>query len=157
MGFLDFIKNRQGQSPAAEQQSQQQKPETYKEAKTQEAMRDKAALKPIDGLPAQPRADLEEVKARMEKASQHLNQNAPTPAPAQADSSNNSPEAQRQMTTGQDKAAPPQSPTSAEVGKTAKEQEAAAPSNDAGAKSPQQSAERTRPTTIARRPPSWER
>jgi len=30
MRFIDFIKNRQGQSPAAEQQSQQQKPENNK-------------------------------------------------------------------------------------------------------------------------------
>jgi hypothetical protein len=156
MAFLDFINNRQGQRPAGEQQSQQQKPDTYKQAKTREAVEDKAALKPLDKLPEQPRADLNEVKARMEKASQQLNQNAPAPAPSQADSTNDSREAQRQMMTSQDKAAPDLSPTSAQRGATAKEQDASKPSQEPPSKTQEQPKERSR-QTIARPRPSYER
>ena len=152
MAILDFIKNRRQQP----EQSQNQKPETAKEMYARESVQDKAALKPIDRLPEQPRAELAEVKARLEIGTQHLNQNAQTPAPSQADSTNNSPEAARQMMSGQEKAAPALSPTSGQLGKTANEQAGSSPSNDVSEKAREQSTERTR-QTIARRPPSWER
>jgi len=62
----------------------------------------------------------------------------------------------RQNMTSQDKAAPALSPTSAQQGKTANEQDGPAPSEDASSKSQESSQEQTR-QTIARRPPSWER
>jgi hypothetical protein len=133
MAFLDFIKNRDVQRPAAEQQSQQQKPDNAREYFSRQDAQDKAALKPLDGMPAQSKVELDEVKARMEKGSQHLNQEAPASTPAPQDGAS-SPEAARQPMNNQDKAAPELSPTSMQAGTTVSEKDAPAVSSEPPAK-----------------------
>jgi hypothetical protein len=133
MAFLDFIKNRDVQRPAAEQQSQQQKPDHAREHFARRDAQDKAALKPLDGLPAQPKAELDEVKARMEKASQHLHQDVSAPVVAPQDSAS-SPEAARQNMSNQEKATPELSPTSMQAGTTVSEKDAPAVTNEAPVK-----------------------
>lgn len=127
MAFLDFIKNRDGQRPTAEQQSQQQKPENAKEMYTRKDAQDRAAMKSLESVPEQSKADIAEIRARLEKGSQHLNQGAASPTAAPADSTA-SPEPSRQKIAGQDKAAPELSPTSLQAGKTSQEKDAGSPS-----------------------------
>jgi hypothetical protein len=157
MAFLDFINNKQGQRPAGEQQSQQQsqqqKPETAKQMYTREAAQDAASRKPEPQIPDAEKSKARELGGRIDTAAQDIKQNAPAQA---AEGGASSPEAQRQMMTGQDKVAPPQSPTSAQKGTPATEKNAPAPSQDASSQSKERSQEQTR-QTIARRPPSWER
>lgn len=155
MGLLDFIKNRQGQSQATEQQSQQQRPETAKEMYTRQAAQERASQKPEPQIADAEKSKAKELGGRIDIVAQGTQQIAPaqTPAPQGGASS---PEPQRQMMTGQDKVAPPLSPTSAQLGKAAKEQDAPAPSQDAAAKSQERSQEQAR-RTIARTTPSWDR
>lgn len=154
MAFLDFIKNREGQRPAAEQQSQQQKPENAKEWHARKDAQDVAAQKPVQQLPEADKLQAKELGARLDKATQHIQPNAPAHVPAPADSTS-SPEPMRQKMTGQDKTAPDLSPTSAQMGQVGHEKEAAAPSQEQAEKTQQPTQKPNQ--TMARRPPSWER
>jgi hypothetical protein len=154
MAFLDFIKNREGQRPAAEQQSQQQKPENAKEWHTRKDAQDKAALKPLDSIPADKQVRVDAVRAELQKSTQHQEKAAPTPAPAPADATA-SPQPMQQKMMSQDKPAPDLSPTSAQKGTKAMDQEAPATSGQGQSKTQEKSADQAK--TIARRPPSWER
>jgi hypothetical protein len=154
MAFLDFIKNREGQRPVAEQQSQQQKPETAKEMYTRKDAQDRAAMKPLDQIPADKQARVDAVRAEFEKSTQHQEESAPSAMPAPADATA-SPQPMQQKMMSQDKPAPDLSPTSAQKGTKAMEQEAPAASDQAQSKAPEKSADQSK--TIARRPPSWER
>src|SRR5579859_4501115 len=136
MAFLDFIKNREGQRPVAEQQSQQQKPENAREAHILKDAQDKAALKPVQQMPEADKSQARELGARLDKATQHIQQNTPALTSAPADSTS-SPEPMRQNMTGQDKAAPDLSPTSAQLGQVGHEKEAAAPSQEQAQKTRQ--------------------
>jgi hypothetical protein len=130
MAFLDFIKNRQ-QQPA--EQAAPAKQDTARDYHVRQDTNDKAALKPMDSLPDQPRAELNEVKSRMEKATQHLNQDAAVSAPAPQDGAS-SPEPLRQNMASQDKAAPDHSPTSMQAGLTSLEKDAPAVTSEPKAK-----------------------
>ena len=148
MAFLDFIKNRQ--QPGAEQ-SQQQKPETAKEMYTRQAEQERAGQKPVQQLPDSEKSQARELGARLDKATQHLRQDAAPQTPARADSTG-SREPMRQKMMAQDEHAPALSPTSAQRGQTANEK---SPSPATSEKTPEQSQQR--PQTIARPTPSWER
>jgi hypothetical protein len=153
MAFLDFINNRQGQSPAGEQQAQEQKPETAKQMYAREAAQDTASRKPEPQIPDAEKSKARELGARIDSVAQDAQQKAPAPAQA-PEGGTSTPAAERQMMTGQDKAAPALSPTSAQKGTPATEKDAS--SQDASSQSKERSQEQTR-QTIARRPPSWER
>jgi hypothetical protein len=155
MGLIDFIKNRQGQRPTEQQQSQQQKPENDKAISPQEPAKEIVSAKQFENLGPEQRTKIAEAQALYRQGTQEPSQASSAPAPALAES-NESPEAARQKMTGQDKEAPALSPTSGAAGKTANEKDAPGPSEDAAAKSKQQTQEKAR-QTIARRPPSWER
>jgi hypothetical protein len=152
MAFLDFIRNRQQQSP--EQSSQQQKPETAREMYTRQAGEERAGAKPMEQLPQADRDQAKELGARLDKATQHLRQDAPAQTPSPSDSAG-SPEAMRQNMTGQENAAPSLSPTSAQRGTTEQERPADSPSREDGEGARQTTQQR--PQTIARTTPSWER
>jgi len=142
MALLDFIKNRQAseKTPAAgtpqQQRSDSTKPQTAKEMYTREAANEKTSRNPVERMPEDQRAKAQEIGARLDNATNHLNQNAQTPSPAPADSAS-SPEASRQNMTNQDKAAPDLSPTSMQAGSTGHEAHSPAHSNDAPADSRQ--------------------
>ena len=154
MAFLDFIQNRNAaaQQPAANK-PQPQTPETAKEMYSQQAAQETANRKPLEQMPPDQRAKVDAIKERLEKATQHIDKNAHSPAPASADSMGNR-EALRQNMTGQDKAAPALSPTDHQAGQTV-QGNAPAPSNQ----SPSQTAEKStsRSQTFPRPRPSWER
>ena len=154
MALLDFIKNREGQRPVAEQQSQQQKPENAKEWHTRKDAQDKAALKPLDQIKPEHQARVETIKTELQKSTQHQEKTAPAPAPAPEDATA-SPQPMQQKMMSQDKAAPDLSPTSAQKGTKAMDQEAPAASGQGQSKTQEKSADQAK--TIARRPPSWER
>jgi hypothetical protein len=141
MGFLDFINKRQGQSPAGEQQSQQQKPETAKQMYAQEAAREQASR-------IAPTADQEtraqKIGDEMRKASQPSQEPAPVAASAPEDRGSNA--AQLQNQNNQSKEQKALSPTDDATGKTAVQD-----------KQPSPEKTQQRPQTIARTTPSWER
>lgn len=149
MSFLDFIKNRQTQQPAAEQQSRQQQPETAKQMYGREAAEEKAAAKPISQISDEQKARVDKVGADLQKAFQ--TPGTEKSAPSSPTDSTDSAQPMRQTMMNQDKAAPSLSPTSAQAGTPATEQESTSPSQDSQAKS------QSRPQTIARTTPSWER
>jgi hypothetical protein len=159
MAFLDFINNRQGQRPAAEQQSQQQsqqlKLETAKEMNTRGAGQENAPAKQFENMRPDQQAKVKEAQTLFRKGTQEVSQTTSAPAPAPKDGTE-SPQAQMQKSMNQDKVAPPQSPTSAQKGTPATEKDAPARSQEASTQSKERSQEQTR-QTIARRPPSWER
>jgi hypothetical protein len=95
-----------------------------------------------------------ELGARLDKATQHLRQSAPAQTPTPSDSASG-PEPMRQRMTGQDREAPALSPTTAQMGQTAREQEAGTPSQEQRPSTPAKT--QSRPQTIARTRPSWER
>jgi hypothetical protein len=148
MAFLDFIKNRQ---QSAAEQTQQQKPETAKEMYSRQAEQETAGQKPVQQLPDAEKSQARELGARLDKATQHVRQDAAPETPARADSTS-SPEPMRQKMMAQDEQAPALSPTSAQLGQTANEK---SPSPATSEKTPEQSQQR--PQTIARSTPSWER
>jgi hypothetical protein len=153
MALLDFIKN--GQQQSATQSSQNQKSETAKEMYTREAAREKSAVKPMDQMPPDQQGKVEAIREKLQKATQHIQQNAPAQQGAPTDSTAR-PEPMRQNMVSQDKAAPALSPTSGQAGVTAAGKSAATPSQDSSAKSQEKSAQRA-PQTVPRRQPSWER
>ena len=158
MAFLDFIKNRQAsQQQSVAENTQSKKPETAKEMYSREGQQEAASRKPLEQMPPDQQAKAAEIKARLEKATQHQGKAAAN-APAPSDASG-SPEAMRQKAMHQDASAPPLSPTSAQMGKT--QAEANAPANSAQrSETPSKSSQaqsNQRPQTLPRRPPSWER
>jgi hypothetical protein len=150
MDLLDYIKNRN----ASKQQSvaekpQEQKPETAKEMYTREAAQEKANQNPIDRMPLDQQAKVEAVKGTLERATQHIEKSANAPTSVPADNADNR-EAMRQNMTGQDKAAPALSPTSAQAGQPVTEK---APSKEPPTKTQDQG----RAQSLPRPRPSWER
>jgi hypothetical protein len=155
MAFLDFIKYRQsGQQQPVDQSAQQPKPETAKEMYSRQAELERTGQKSVQQMPVAEKSQASALGARLDKATQHIQQNAPSQTPAPADGTSG-PEPMRQNMTGQDKAAPNLSPTSAQMGQTANEKTAAAPSQ--GETGNTQQPGRQTSQTMARRPPSWER
>ena len=140
MGFLSFIKDRQAQQPAAEQQSQQ--PETAKQMYTREAVEDKANR-------VAPTADQEkrakEIGGEMLKPNQPAQEPSPASPSAPTDQGSNTAYLQNQS--NQDKTQEALSPTDNTTGKTAVQEKAPAQET---------TTERTQ-KTIARPAPSWER
>jgi hypothetical protein len=152
MGFLSWVKR----SDSGRQQSLPEttkKPETAKEMYTRADARDQANRTPMDRMPAEQQLKVDAIKAKLEKATQHIDPNAQTPSPATGDG-NGSREAMRQNMTGQEKAAAALSPTSAQAGKTPNEN-APAPSTEPPAKTQDKAV--SRPQTVPRPRPSWER
>lgn len=149
MGLLDWItkRNTGRQQSVAETP---QRPERAKEMYTREAAQEKTNLKPLDRMPADQLAKVDAIKAKLEKATQHIDANALTPSPAA--NGNDSLEAARQNMTGQGKHAPALSPTNAHAGKAAHET-LPAPSQESPSKAP----DKPRPQTVPRPQPSWER
>jgi hypothetical protein len=109
--------------------------------------------KSIDRLPADKQARVEEIRATFEWATRHINCISGMLWAAQVDATGHR-EALPQNMMGQDKTAPALSPTDARTGRTA-EGNAPAPSNETQARTPERSA--SRPQTLARPRPSWER
>lgn len=144
MAFLSFIKDRQGQQPAAEQQ----KPETAKQMYTRQASEEKTAAKPIRQISDEQKARVDKVGADLQKSIRTSDMENPPSIPT--DGTDNA-QPMRQPMMNQGKAAPSLSPTSAQAGTLAAEKESASPSLDSQAKS------QSRPQTIARTTPSWER
>lgn len=142
MALLDFIKNRQ-QQPA---EASQQKPETAKEMYSREASEGRAGQKPVEQIPDNAKSAARDLGARLDNASQPIQQTGPAQASAPEGASG--PEPMRQKMTAQDKDAPELSPTSGQMGQTANEKEAAPA---------QESSEKSQRPTIARPTPSWER
>jgi hypothetical protein len=126
MAFLDFVKNRQDQQSA---QQTEQKPETAKAMYTREDAEGRAAQKPIQQLSDADRSQSKELGARLDKATQHIQQDTQPGAAAPADGTG-SPEPMRQKMTAQDKAAPSLSPTSGQMGTPASEKDATQPSQE---------------------------
>jgi hypothetical protein len=149
MAFLDFLKDRAVRQQPDADKSQTPKPEMAKQMYTREAAQERANQKPLTLEPRQ-QTELDAVRARLEKATQHLGPDStPPPSPIPADSSG-SRESMRQNMTAQDKEAPALSPTSGQAGKTAIDK---APENSPEPAKPAP----TKPPTLPRRPPSWER
>jgi hypothetical protein len=145
VALLDFIKNRNAARQQSVAQTQQQKPETAKEMYSRQDAQ-KTTSNAVDRMPPEQLAKVDEIKARMEKATQHVGQNAAAPQQSSGEEPGNR-QAMRQNMVSQDKTAPSMSPTSAQAGKPESEK--------APARTPQKSSQR--PHTVARRPPSWER
>jgi hypothetical protein len=144
MAFLDFMKNRtQAQQPVS-QTAQTQKPETAKPMYAQEEVNDKATRPRVERMSKDQLSKAQEIGARFEAATKHLNQNVPSPPAGPADGAT-SPEPSRQNMMNQDKTAPALSPTSMQAGKTAPEKPA------------EKTPEKGRPDTLPRPKPSWER
>jgi hypothetical protein len=157
MGLLDFIKNRN--QPSAEATAQP-KQETAKQMYTREAGEDRAAMKPLDRLPEQPREQLDEIKSRMEKATAQPEPGAGSASPAPTDGAS-SPEPQRQNMASQETTSPDLSPTSMQAGRTASEKDtpAAPPDTPAAEKTPAPTPAPTPDPSPSRSPrgPGWER
>jgi hypothetical protein len=145
VALLDFIKNRNtSQQQSVANKSQEQKPETAKEMYAREASRDDTNRKPVNEIPEADKAAAKAAGERLDKATQHLRENAPS----QPGDSGGSREAVRQNMTGQDKTVPALSPTSAQTGQPATEKP---PSKEP------QTPEKGRAQTMPRPRPSWER
>lgn len=140
MAFLDFIKNRAAQQPAAEK-AEQQKPETAKEMYSRQDAQAKANR--IAPTPDQ-QSRAQKIGEEMRKATQHLQQ-PPTASPSAGEGSSNAAQLQKQNQQG--KAQEALSPTDDAKGKTAVQEKQPAPAK---------TTERAQ-QTVARRPPSWER
>jgi hypothetical protein len=140
MAFLDWMKNRGQQSPAAE--PKQQKPETAKEMYTREVAQEKANR--IAPTPDQEQR-AQKIGEVLNKATQHREQSAPAPSNAPDEGSTNAAQLQNQNQQG--KAQEGLSPTDDARGKTAGQEQQPAP---------EKTTERAQ-QTVARRPPSWER
>jgi hypothetical protein len=150
MALLKFLKERQQQV----NQDKPAQPETAKQMYArQEAQR--SAQSPMDKMPAEQRAKVDEIKARIERATQHTGQEVSTRQTSPGDTPVTQ-EAMRQNMTGQDKTAPAMSPTSELAGKTSLERGDAVRPSPTPPRPPQKMTPKPQ-QTIARRPPSWER
>lgn len=146
MAFLDFIKNRGSQSPAAEPQSQSQ-PETAKQMYTRQAAEEQTAPKPSEMVRPGQEAKVAEAQALFNKATQEPQSPTPTPTPAPEGTAN--PQPMQQQGIGQERIAPEMSPTSSLASARAQEADGPSAPSPTPAKSQQQ--------TVARPTPSWER
>jgi hypothetical protein len=156
MALLDFMKDRKaGQQQGVADKSQEQKPQNAKEMYTQQAAQEKATQRPVEQIPEADKAKAREVGQRIEKATQHLQQDAPAQPSVPTDGTGG-PEPMRQTMAGQDKSAPSLSPTSAQAGTPATQKSAPSASNEPSAKPQEKSAQR-RQQTVPRPRPSWER
>jgi hypothetical protein len=147
MAFLDFIRNRDAQQPAGEQQSKQQTPDVSQDISTK-ASQEQTVAKPTEYVRADQQARLAEAQALYSKGIQELPPATPPPTPA-PDGGATNPQPMRQPMMGQETVAPDMSPTNAQASARAEDVErpsAPAPTPD---KSQQQ--------TVARPAPSWER
>lgn len=152
MAFLDFLKQRQ----ASRQQADAPKPQT-ETAKQMYARQEaqKTAPSPMDKMPAEQQAKLDEIKAKLERATQHTGQEGVSRQVSHGDTPVTQ-QPMRQNMTAQEKIAPAMSPTSELAGRTSIESGAPVRPSPTPPK-PQQKTGQERPRTIARRPPSWER
>jgi hypothetical protein len=146
MGMLDFIKNR----GSRQQPPEQAKPETAKQMYTREAAQEKPSARAINDLSAGDKASLSKAQELFAKGTRQAQESPAMPAP-QAEGAT-APQPMAQMSMNQDKSAPALSPTSAQQGTRAHEQESPASAKQ----NPSPSQEQAKPT-MARRPPSWER
>lgn len=153
MALLDFIKNRQSQEQTS-QQSQQQKPETAREMYSRQAQQEQTGQTKVEQLSQADKSAAKELGARLDKATQHIRQDAANQATAPTDGAA-SPQPMRQNMLQQDHAAPSLSPTSAQRGQTQEEARGNAPAQE-GSQSERQATQQ-RPQTISRTTPSWER
>ena len=147
MAFLDFIKNRDGQRPIAEQQSQQQKPDVSQDV-TAKVAQEQSAPRPSELVRPGQQARLAEAQALYSKGTQEMPQPTSAPAPAPEGGATN-PQPMRQPMTGQERVAPDMSPTSAQASARAEDVERSSAPTHTPARSQQQ--------TVARPAPSWER
>jgi hypothetical protein len=152
MGFLSWIQNANAkrQRPVAEKPLT---PENARQLYAREAAQEKSNRKPIDTMPPDQQTKVDKIKATLERATQHIDRNALTPSPAPADTTGGR-EAARQNMSGQEKTAPALSPTSSQAGKTAQEKSPVL-SKIPPAKTPDKA--QSRPGTVPRPRPSWER
>lgn len=148
MSLLDFIKNRQSPEQSSTQQSQQQKPETYKQQMTREVAEEKSTAKPISQISPDQQARVDAIKSDLQKATQSQGQTVEAPVAAPQDGATN-PQPMAQKMVNQDKATAELSPTSMQAGTRAAEQDAPSAGN--------QEKSQGRPQTISRPSPSWER
>jgi hypothetical protein len=87
MAFLDFIRNRTGQQPVAEEQQ----PKTAKQMYTDEVAQDTAPERPAEEIPESPdKGAGGEVEERIDKATQYLKQRPGGRTAARAEEGNNS-------------------------------------------------------------------
>jgi len=149
MGWKDWIPNR-GQQHVAEK-PKAQKPQNAKQMYARQDGQEQANRTPLDRMPPEQRAQVDAIKAKLEKATQHIDGNAQRPSPASSDSDGGR-EAARQNMAGQEKTAPALSPTSVQAGKTAQEKPTS-PSQE----TPRTDKRQSRPQTVPRPKPSWER
>ena len=148
MPFLDRFRGSKEQQPVVEQQSQQQpRNEVSRDVSTTRSQ-EQFAAKPAEYVRPDQQSRLAEAQALYNKGTQEVQQTTPAPTSAPDDGTTN-PQPMRQAMSGQDKAAPDLSPTSAQRGVRGVEVER--PS--APAQTPAQSQRQT----IARPAPSWER
>lgn len=147
MGILDFIKNRDGQRPVTEQQSQQQKPDVSQEVSSK-ASQEQPAAKPNEYIRPDQQSRLAEAQALYSKGTQEVPPTTPPPTPAPEGGAAN-PQPMRQPMMGQETIAPDMSPTSAQASARAQDVEGPSAPASTPAKSQQQ--------TVARPAPSWER
>jgi hypothetical protein len=146
MALLDFVKNRQAnQQQDVAGKSQQQKPETAKQMYAREAAQEKTNAKPMDQMRPEQQAKVEQIKATLEKSTQHMNRDAAAPASAPANDGGNTAHMQKQN--NQEKTQAALSPTDNTAGKTAIRGQDKTPEKAAPEK----------PQTLPRPRPSWER
>jgi len=148
MALLDFLKKRQQQTAQPKTQ-----PETAKQMYTREAAQ-QTKRSSVEQMPPEQLQKVNEIRARIEKATRHAGQESPARPASHADAPVTQ-EAMRQNMTAQDKSAPAMSPTSAQAGMTSVGN--GTPVRPAPTPKAQQKAAQKPAQTIARRPPSWER
>jgi len=154
MGFLGWIKNRSSQNHQPDSnRAPEPRPENAKRMYARQDGQERANLTPMDRMPPDQRAQVDAIKAKLEKATRHIDTNAPAPLPAAGESGGGH-TAERQNMAGQEKTAPALSPTSAQAGKTPNEN-APVPSTEPPAKTQDKAV--SRPQTVPRPRPSWER
>lgn len=143
MALLDFIRNRDSQRSAGEQQ----KTEVSQDISSKPTQ-EQTAAKPTEYVRPDQHARLAEAQALYSKGSQDAAQTTPAPTPAPQEGATN-PQPMRQQMTGQETVAPELSPTSAQASARAQDVEGPSAPAPTPAKSQQQ--------TVARPTPSWER
>ncbi|HTR34979.1 MAG TPA: hypothetical protein VMH80_03705 [Bryobacteraceae bacterium] len=151
MAFLVFLKKRQQQT--AQPKPQQPKPETAKQMYTREAAQ-QPRQNALESLSGAERGRLDEIKARIEKATQHAGHDSPAREASVADTPVTQ-QPMRQNMTAQDKSTPAMSPTSAQAGMTSVESGASV--RPTATPKVQQKTSQKPQQTIARPRPSWER
>src|SRR5579871_3033888 len=114
--FLGFIRDRHSQQAS---ETPQQKPETAKEMYSRQAV---GPSKSVRNLSQAQRTEAKEIGSELRQATQEISSTSTSPAAAPAPVGSN-PEAMRQKMMQQDNAAPSLSPTTAQRGVTANEQE----------------------------------